>query len=83
MKTNIGHADRGIRVVLGVTLIVLALVGWIGPWGWVGLIPVLTGLARSCPLYSLLGISSCPVESKELLQFHGDLPVSFHHDGKV
>ena len=54
------HAvDRVIRVVAGIALLSLV---WIGPqtaWGWVGLVPLVTGLAGSCPLYRLLGISTC------------------------
>lgn len=53
---NENNADRLLRVLLG--LVLLALV-WVGPktaWGWVGLVPLLTGLVGSCPLYRVLGI---------------------------
>ena len=60
MKTNIGKLDRSLRIGAGVVLIGLAVAGWIGPWGYIGIIPLLTGLLRTCPAYSLLGISSCP-----------------------
>ncbi len=54
------HAlDRVIRVIAGIALLSLV---WIGPktaWGWVGLVPLVTGLVGSCPLYRLLGISTC------------------------
>ena len=62
---NEGTVDRVIRVLLGVVL--LALVFW-GPktaWGWLGLIPLITGLVGSCPLYTLLGIRTCPMEGSE------------------
>ncbi len=62
---NEGTADRVIRVILG--LVLLALVFW-GPktaWGWLGLIPLVTGLVGSCPLYALFGIRTCPMEGSE------------------
>jgi hypothetical protein len=57
--------DRGLRVVLG--LAVLSLIFW-GPkslWGLVGLLPLLTGLAGSCPMYTLAGVGTCPTASAE------------------
>lgn len=59
MKFNVGGVDRIVRVVLGVGLIALALTGTIGWWGWLGVIPLATGLLRFCPLYPLLGINTC------------------------
>lgn len=59
-KTNVGALDRTLRIVLGLVLIALVFVGPKTAWGWVGLVPLLTGLMRTCPLYSLIGISSCP-----------------------
>ncbi|MYN08602.1 YgaP family membrane protein [Pseudoduganella aquatica] len=56
MQTNIGSLDRGLRIALGLALIGAALGGWIGPWGWLGLVPLLTGLWSRCPLYTLLGV---------------------------
>jgi hypothetical protein len=56
-------AERGIRVALGLALIGLAVAGKVGPWGYVGVVPVLTGLVGSCPLYTLLGFSTCPLKS--------------------
>ena len=61
-KTNVGTADRIARVVLGLVLIGLTLGGVIGPWGWVGVVPLLTAAIGSCPLYSVFGISSCPLK---------------------
>lgn len=59
MKTNVGTVDRVIRVLAGVVLLGLTLAGVIGVWGWIGVVPILTGLFRFCPAYSLLGIRTC------------------------
>lgn len=59
MKTNVGTIDRAARIVIGLVLIVLALTGVIGAWGWIGLLPLATGVFRVCPAYSLLGINTC------------------------
>ena len=59
-KINVGGADRMLRILLGLVLIALVFVGPKTPWGWVGLVPLLTGLFRMCPLYSLIGVSTCP-----------------------
>lgn len=58
-KTNVGGADRVIRIVVGLVLIALVFVGPKTPWGWIGIIPLATGLFRTCGLYSLLGINTC------------------------
>jgi len=59
-KTNVGGLDRVARIVIGLVLVALALVGPKTPWGWLGLIPLATGLLRTCPLYLLVGLDSCP-----------------------
>ena len=59
MKTNIGTIDRGLRVVAGLLLIGLSLSGVIGMWGWIGLVPLATGIFRFCPVYTLRGIKTC------------------------
>ena len=59
MKTNVGTIDRVLRILVGVLLIALTLTGIIGLWGWIGLVPLATGVVRFCPLYPLLGISTC------------------------
>jgi hypothetical protein len=64
MKRNVGTIDRIIRIVLGIALIAGALTGYIGWWGWIGVVPLATGLMSSCLLYSLLGINTCPVDKK-------------------
>ncbi len=58
MKANIGGIDRYARIGVGALLILLSLFNVIGIWGWIGLVPLLTGIFRYCPLYPLLGISS-------------------------
>jgi O-antigen ligase len=63
MKSNVGGLDRIARIVAGLVLIALALTGTIGVWGWIGLVPLATGTLRFCPLYPLLGLSTCPVAS--------------------
>jgi len=59
MNVNVGSIDRVVRIVAGVALIGLAVAGTIGPWGYIGIIPLLTGFMRVCPAYSLLGINTC------------------------
>jgi hypothetical protein len=63
MKTNVGGIDRGLRVIIGIGLLWLALFAapngynWIG---WIGIIPLATALVGICPLYSILGVNTCP-----------------------
>lgn len=64
MKTNVGGIDRILRIVLGLALIALTLTGTIGAWGWIGIVPVLTGALSTCPLYTMLGFSTCPMKSR-------------------
>lgn len=58
-KTNVGGADRIIRIIVGLVLIALVFVGPKTAWGWIGVIPLVTGLFRTCPAYSLLGMNTC------------------------
>lgn len=58
---NVGTLDRLIRVLIGALLIALAYFGVIGNWGYIGIIPLATGLLKWCPLYTLLGIQTCPL----------------------
>ncbi len=60
MKINEGVLDRSLRVIVGLVLIGLAATGTVGLWGYIGIIPLITGAVGMCPLYSLLGINSCP-----------------------
>ena len=59
MTRNEGGLDRSIRVIVGLALIALTLMGKIGAWGWIGALPVLTGLIGWCPAYSLIGLKTC------------------------
>lgn len=66
-KTNVGSMDRIARIVVGIVLIALVFVGdkvglAIGNWGWIGIVPLATGLLRTCPLYSVFGLSTCPMK---------------------
>lgn len=59
MPCNEGKIDRVLRVVVGLVLVALVFTGPQTPWGWVGLVPLLTGILGYCPAYSLLGINTC------------------------
>lgn len=60
MNANVGNTDRLLRIVAGIILIALVFVGPKTPLGWIGLVPLVTGLFRWCPAYRLLGINTCP-----------------------
>lgn len=62
--TNEHSAERVLRVILGLGILSLAFLGPRTHWGYLGLIPLATGLLGSCPLYTLLGISTCPRKAK-------------------
>ncbi|MBP6716578.1 MAG: DUF2892 domain-containing protein [Acidobacteria bacterium] len=64
LKVNEHPIERGIRVILGVGLVAAAAMGSIGVWGYIGVVPILTGLMGTCPLYTLLGVSTCPVPKR-------------------
>jgi hypothetical protein len=62
MKSNVGGIDRILRIVLGLALIALTLTGTIGAWGWIGVVPLATAAFGFCPLYTMLGFSTCPMK---------------------
>lgn len=62
MQMNEGNLDRIIRVILGLVLLALTVVGPQSMWGLVGLVPLLTGVIGYCPLYQVLGIKTCPLK---------------------
>jgi hypothetical protein len=64
LPRNEHSVERILRVVAGLGIISLAFVGPQSPWAWLGLIPVVTGLVGSCPIYTLFGISTCKVRNK-------------------
>lgn len=59
MKANVGGFDRIARIVVGLVLIALAASGTVGVWGWIGVVPLVTGVFKFCPAYTLFGMSSC------------------------
>lgn len=59
MQANVGSIDRAIRIVVGLALIAATLMGAIGAWGWLGLIPLVTGVFRFCPAYLPFGVRTC------------------------
>jgi Protein of unknown function (DUF2892) len=63
MKCNVGGIDRILRISVGIALVALAANGIVGWWGWLGLLPLATGLFRFCPAYPLLGVNSCGTSS--------------------
>ena len=63
MKINVGTIDRVLRIVAGLVLIALAATGTVGWWGWLGAVPLATGLIGWCPPYAMLGISTCKTKS--------------------
>ena len=56
---NVGQIDKIIRIVVGLALIALVFVGPQTPWGWIGLVPLITGLIGFCPMYKLIGVNTC------------------------
>jgi hypothetical protein len=60
LKINMGAVDKTVRITVGVVLIALTLMGSIGVWGWIGLVPLITGLLGHCPVYAVLGLDTCP-----------------------
>ena len=63
MNRNVGSLDRILRIVLGAVLIALVFVGPQTPWGWIGVVPLLTAFVGFCPAYRLLGI--CTTANKD------------------
>jgi Protein of unknown function (DUF2892) len=59
MTTNMGTIDRVLRGIVGLALLSLVFVGPQTPWGWIGLVPLLTAFAGYCPAYALFGIRTC------------------------
>ena len=65
LPRNESFIDRGLRVGVGLVLLALVFVGPKTPLGWLGLVPLLTGLIGSCPLYTMFGMSTCPVKHEK------------------
>ena len=64
MPKNEGTIDRVLRIIVGAILIALVFVGPQTPWGWIGVIPLVTGFVGWCPAYRLLGLRTCPVQKQ-------------------
>lgn len=64
MKANVGGIDRIIRISAGAVLVGLAATGTVGWWGWLGAVPLATGLMGWCPPYAMLGFSTCTVKKQ-------------------
>ena len=63
MTRNVGGIDRTLRIVVGLVLIALATTGTVGWWGWLGALPLATGLMGWCPPYALLGFNTCKTKA--------------------
>jgi len=64
MKCNSGTIDRSLRVVAGLVLVTLAATGSVGVWGWIGVVPLVTGIVGYCPAYGILGMSTCSMKKE-------------------
>jgi hypothetical protein len=62
MKSNVGGIDRILRIVVGLVLIVLTVMGVLPMWGYIGIVPLATGVIGWCGLYPMLGINTCPMK---------------------
>ena len=60
MAANVGGIDKTLRIVAGVGLLGATVAGLLPVWGYIGIVPLATGLMGWCPAYSLLGIKTCP-----------------------
>lgn len=65
MIQNVGGIDRVLRILIGLVLIALVFVGPQTAWGWIGIVPLATGLLGWCPPYSLFGFNTCKVPKKD------------------
>ena len=65
MKCNSGGIDRALRVIVGLVLIGLAATGTVGVWGWIGVVPLVTGAVGFCPAYTLLGMNTCSTKKPQ------------------
>lgn len=63
LKNNVGTIDRALRLIVGLGVLSLVFVGPKTPWGWVGIVPLLTAALGTCPLYTVFGINTCAVKN--------------------
>ncbi len=59
MEKNVGTIDKSLRIIAGIVMLSLVFVGPQSPWGWIGVVPLLTALIGWCPAYKLVGLSTC------------------------
>lgn len=62
MNKNVGGIDKILRIVVGLVLVGATVAGMLPVWGYIGIVPLATGLMGWCPLYPLLGINTCPLK---------------------
>ncbi|HRP74994.1 MAG TPA: DUF2892 domain-containing protein [Rhodocyclaceae bacterium] len=62
MQTNVGGIDKILRIVAGLILIALGIMGIGAPWTFIGVVPLVTGLMGWCPAYKLIGVNTCPLK---------------------
>lgn len=63
IRRNVGTTDRIIRLIVGLGLLSLVFFGPQTPWGWIGLLPLVTAALGTCPAYTLFGLKTCPAKS--------------------
>jgi hypothetical protein len=61
MKSNVGGIDKIARIILGAALIGVTIAGLLPAWGYIGIVPLVTGLFGWCPAYRLIGLNTCPM----------------------
>lgn len=64
MTRNVGGLDKMLRIGAGVVLLLLGLFDPLGWWGLIGVVPLVTGLMGNCPVYSLVGLNTCPLDRR-------------------
>jgi hypothetical protein len=62
MSPNVGGIDRILRIVIGIALIIATVAGLLPAWGWIGVVPLATGLIGWCPAYLPFGIKTCKLK---------------------
>ncbi|MEY2632447.1 MAG: hypothetical protein RIR00_1101 [Pseudomonadota bacterium] len=62
MKANVGGLDKILRIIAGLGLVGATAAGMLPAWGYIGIVPLATGLIGFCPLYPILGLNTCPLK---------------------
>ena len=63
LPRNVHNVERVVRVLAGIGILLLAFVGPETPWAYLGIVPIVTGMAGTCPLYTVCGFGTCPVKT--------------------